>query len=183
MGVWQTVLQGDAISRSVALLLLVMSVASWVVILWKSWMLRRAVKDVQLSTAAFWQAAHLDDAQQRLQAFDPRRLVLPLLQAEVVPSGWVDSDAFLAGYGAAQAMPGPLFTFAAFLGASLQQPSSQGAALDCEEALESAAGAAHQGRGEAVLRTLQAADPRPAPARRFARPAPAPRLRHGHNAR
>jgi biopolymer transport protein ExbB len=39
------------------------------------------VKDVQLSTAAFWQAAHLDDAQQRLQAFDPRRLVLPLLQA------------------------------------------------------------------------------------------------------
>jgi biopolymer transport protein ExbB len=81
MGVWQTVLQGDAISRSVALLLFAMSVASWVVIFWKSWMLRRAVKDVQLSTAAFWQAAHLDDAQQRLQAFDPRRLVLPLLQA------------------------------------------------------------------------------------------------------
>lgn len=81
MGVWQTVMQGDAISRSVALLLLAMSVASWVVILWKAWMLRRAVSDVNLSTAAFWQAAHLDDAQQRLSTFDAQRLVLPLLQA------------------------------------------------------------------------------------------------------
>jgi chromate transporter len=43
--------------------------------------------------------------------------VLPLLQAEVVPPGWVTNDAFLAGYGAAQAVPGPLFTFAAYLGA------------------------------------------------------------------
>lgn len=40
--------------------------------------------------------------------------MLPLLQAEVVPPGWVDSDTFLAGYGAVQATPGPLFTFAAF---------------------------------------------------------------------
>jgi chromate transporter len=44
-------------------------------------------------------------------------VVLPLLQAEVVPPGWVSNDAFLAGYGAAQAVPGPLFTFAAYLGA------------------------------------------------------------------
>jgi chromate transporter len=51
-------------------------------------------------------------------------VVLPLLQAEVVRSGWVGSDAFLAGYGAAQAVPGPLFTFAAYLGAVMQpQPS------------------------------------------------------------
>jgi chromate transporter len=41
---------------------------------------------------------------------------LPLLQAEVVPPGWVSNDAFLAGYGAAQAVPGPLFTFSAYLG-------------------------------------------------------------------
>jgi len=47
-------------------------------------------------------------------------VVLPLLQAEVVPTGWVDGEAFLAGYGAAQAVPGPLFTFAAFLGAAAQ---------------------------------------------------------------
>jgi len=45
--------------------------------------------------------------------------MLPLLQAEVVPNGWVDNETFLAGYGAAQAVPGPLFTFAAFLGASM----------------------------------------------------------------
>ena len=46
-------------------------------------------------------------------------MVLPLLQAAVVPPGWVSNDAFLAGYGATQAVPGPLFTFAAFLGASM----------------------------------------------------------------
>jgi chromate transporter len=49
--------------------------------------------------------------------FGGGHVVLPLLQAEVVPSGWVNNDAFLAGYGAAQAVPGPLFTFAAYLGA------------------------------------------------------------------
>jgi len=48
--------------------------------------------------------------------FGGGHVVLPLLQAEVVPSGWVSNDAFLAGYGAAQAVPGPLFTFAAYLG-------------------------------------------------------------------
>lgn len=53
-------------------------------------------------------------------AFGGGHVVLPLLQAEVVHTGWVTPDAFLAGYGAAQAVPGPLFTFAAFLGASLQ---------------------------------------------------------------
>lgn len=49
--------------------------------------------------------------------FGGGHVVLPLLQAEVVPPGWVSEDAFLAGYGAAQAVPGPLFTFAAYLGA------------------------------------------------------------------
>jgi len=49
--------------------------------------------------------------------FGGGHVVLPLLQAEVVPPGWVSDDAFLAGYGAAQAIPGPLFTFAAYLGA------------------------------------------------------------------
>jgi chromate transporter len=49
--------------------------------------------------------------------FGGGHVVLPLLQAEVVPPGWVSNDQFLAGYGAAQAVPGPLFTFAAYLGA------------------------------------------------------------------
>ncbi|MBT2772149.1 chromate efflux transporter [Halomonas sp. ISL-60] len=51
--------------------------------------------------------------------FGGGHVVLPLLEAEVVQSGWVTPDEFLAGYGAAQAVPGPLFTFAAYLGALL----------------------------------------------------------------
>lgn len=63
--------------------------------------------------------------------FGGGHVVLPLLQAEVVPAGWVSNDAFLAGYGAAQAVPGPLFTFAAYLGAvSAQSPNGwAGAAI------------------------------------------------------
>lgn len=52
--------------------------------------------------------------------FGGGHVVLPLLEAEVVQPGWVSPDSFLAGYGAAQAVPGPLFTFAAFLGAVLE---------------------------------------------------------------
>lgn len=48
--------------------------------------------------------------------FGGGHVVLPLLQAEIVSTGFVSNEAFLAGYGAAQAMPGPLFTFAAYLG-------------------------------------------------------------------
>ncbi|MBS1206977.1 MAG: chrA [Proteobacteria bacterium] len=64
--------------------------------------------------------------------FGGGHVVLPLLQAEVVPSGWVSNDTFLAGYGAAQVVPGPLFTFAAFLGASMNQlPSGWLGGLVC----------------------------------------------------
>ena len=49
--------------------------------------------------------------------FGGGHVVLPMLQAEVVPTGWVSDERFVAGYGAAQAVPGPLFTFAAYLGA------------------------------------------------------------------
>lgn len=56
--------------------------------------------------------------------FGGGHVVLSLLQAEVVPSGWVSNESFLAGYGAAQAVPGPLFTFAAFLGASMTSEPS-----------------------------------------------------------
>ncbi|MFP3505289.1 chromate efflux transporter [Burkholderia sp. SIMBA_062] len=52
--------------------------------------------------------------------FGGGHVVLPLLQAAVVAPGWVGDSAFLAGYGVAQAVPGPLFTFSAFLGASLR---------------------------------------------------------------
>jgi chromate transporter len=54
--------------------------------------------------------------------FGGGHVVLPLLQAAVVPPGWITDDAFLAGYGAAQAVPGPLFTFSAYLGAAMAPP-------------------------------------------------------------
>ncbi len=63
--------------------------------------------------------------------FGGGHVVLPLLQAEVVPKGWVDGDTFLAGYAAAQAVPGPLFTFAAFLGAASARRRTAGAARCC----------------------------------------------------
>ena len=74
-------LHSDAVSRSVALLLLLMSVASWVIILFKSWFLLRALNDIGRSTAAFWQSPSLSDASQRVAAFDRDSLVQPLLQA------------------------------------------------------------------------------------------------------
>jgi chromate transporter len=54
--------------------------------------------------------------------FGGGHVVLPLLQTQLVPPGWIDNDTFLAGYAAAQVVPGPLFTFAAFLGAAIPLP-------------------------------------------------------------
>jgi chromate transporter len=79
---------------------------------------------VLLPLAAQWwpgRGLALFDAFYRVGAlvFGGGHVMLPLLQAVVVPPGWVTADTFLAGYGAAQAVPGPLFTFAAFLGAAM----------------------------------------------------------------
>ena len=52
--------------------------------------------------------------------FGGGHVVLPLIEQEVVPTGWLDESTFIAGYGAAQAVPGPLFTFAAYLGAAFE---------------------------------------------------------------
>ena len=73
--------------------------------------------------AAFYQAGAL--------VFGGGHVVLPLLQQTVVDSGWVGPDAFLAGYGAAQAVPGPMFSLAAFLGAEvpLGLPAAVGATV------------------------------------------------------
>ena len=56
--------------------------------------------------------------------FGGGHVVLPLLREAVVPPGWMDDGAFLAGYGAAQAVPGPLFTFSAYLGTAMRGPVS-----------------------------------------------------------
>ena len=73
--------------------------------------------------AAFYEAGAL--------VFGGGHVVLPLLQHSVVDPGWVDPDTFLAGYGAAQAVPGPMFSLAAFLGADipLGMPAMAGAAI------------------------------------------------------
>ncbi len=78
---------GDGVSRAVAGLLLLMSVASWVIILWKSWLLFRAQGDVARSVAAFWQAGSRTEAALRVQAFDRDALVTPLLAAFEPPQG------------------------------------------------------------------------------------------------
>lgn len=83
MSFWQLFAQGDLVIKSVLLLLLLMSVGSWVVLLWKAWLLRRALADVARGTAAFWQAESLDAAQARVQAFDRSGMVLPLVVASV----------------------------------------------------------------------------------------------------
>jgi chromate transporter len=59
--------------------------------------------------------------------FGGGHVVLPLLQDAVVPPGWIGDPAFMAGYGAVQAVPGPLFTFAAYLGAAMG-PAPRGVA-------------------------------------------------------
>ncbi|QYE34618.1 chromate efflux transporter [Polymorphobacter sp. PAMC 29334] len=71
--------------------------------------LRAATGDLGVAVAdSFYRSGAL--------VFGGGHVVLPLLRAEVVPPGWIGGDAFLSGYGAAQALPGPLFAFAAYLG-------------------------------------------------------------------
>lgn len=78
--------EGDVVTALVAALLLAMSVASWVAILWKAWLLRRAASDVARSTAVFWQSASIEEATPRVAAFDREELVLPLIAAASAPA-------------------------------------------------------------------------------------------------
>jgi biopolymer transport protein ExbB len=80
-------LEGDFVTRFVAIALLAMSVGTWVVILWKFSLLRRVKADVPQSTAAFWQAAQFEDAHARVAQFDRDRSVLPMLEATLLPLG------------------------------------------------------------------------------------------------
>jgi biopolymer transport protein ExbB len=78
----------DTVSTAVAVLLLVMSVGSWVVLLWKGWLLQRATRDVSRSTSAFWQAASFEDGLTVVRAMDREQLLLPLVEAtRVMPVG------------------------------------------------------------------------------------------------
>lgn len=80
--VWQTVwIDGDWVSRGVALLLLGMSVSSWVVILWKGWLLRRAGVELARAAELFWRAPDLAAARDALSGTDVQRLLTPLVMA------------------------------------------------------------------------------------------------------
>jgi biopolymer transport protein ExbB len=81
MNGWDLLRQSDAVGTGVALVLLAMSVGSWVVILWKSWLLWRAHGDVARSIGAFWQAPSLDDGLRSLRYFDREDLVSPLVES------------------------------------------------------------------------------------------------------
>lgn len=73
--------RADLVGRSVALMLLLMSVVSWVLILRKGWLLQRASRDLPLALAAFWQSPDWAVAPGRLQALDPLGLLRPLVEA------------------------------------------------------------------------------------------------------
>ena len=81
MGLIQILAQGDIVTNLVVIVLLMMSTSSWFVILWKSWLLRRASRDVGRSTLAFWQSADLQEGQRKAEAFDREALVVPLITA------------------------------------------------------------------------------------------------------
>ena len=97
MGLPGFIMQGDAVSKAVALLLLAMSVASWVVILWKAWLLQRASGDMARSIAAFWQSPDVDTALVKIQAFDREALVLPLILATKFEASTAKASLALAG--------------------------------------------------------------------------------------
>ena len=80
-GLPQIWVEGDAVTRFVALLLLAMSVSAWVLIFWKTWLLRRVRHDLARAVPAFWAAPDLDAGRRQLQALDRETALLPLLDA------------------------------------------------------------------------------------------------------
>ena len=104
------------LQRSVAVVLLGLAVVLFMGLPWLSAIARPLVVQ-QLS--GFVRTGSL--------VFGGGHVVLPLLEQALVPSGWIDLEQFLAGYGAAQAVPGPMFSFAAFLGFNLR-PGLEGIA-------------------------------------------------------
>lgn len=78
---WLWLQQGDLVTQATALLLLALSVVSWVVMAYKTWLLARTQRQVPLCLAAFWQATDVATARSRVEALDACGLVLPMVQA------------------------------------------------------------------------------------------------------
>lgn len=73
--------RSDALTQVVAAVLLLMSVATWVIMVWKTWLLHRASGDLRRSVAAFWQSQSMELAPGRVRVFDRTNLVLPMVIA------------------------------------------------------------------------------------------------------
>jgi biopolymer transport protein ExbB len=86
--------QSDGVGKFIAVLLLAMSIASWVVIFWKAWVIKRAVPDVAKSVSSFWQAEGVSLGRNSVAALDREQLVLPLIDA-----AQVNATGTLAGAG------------------------------------------------------------------------------------
>ncbi len=86
MSIWQALLQGGVISMAVAVLLLLMSITSWILIIWKSILLWRASRDVLHCTAGFWQASSWQQGVAQLHTTDREQIVLPLIVAVQTPT-------------------------------------------------------------------------------------------------
>jgi biopolymer transport protein ExbB len=85
--------QSDLVGRAVALLLLAMSVSAWALVLWKTWLLRRARRGLARAVPAFWSAAGVAEGRSALQSFDTERLLLPLLDAATADTRGATLDA------------------------------------------------------------------------------------------
>ena len=85
--------QSDLVGRAVALLLLGMSVSAWALILWKTWLLRRARKGLARAVPAFWSAASVAEGRNALQNFDTEGLLLSLLDAATAETRSATLDA------------------------------------------------------------------------------------------
>ncbi|MCE4539007.1 MotA/TolQ/ExbB proton channel family protein [Pelomonas sp. P7] len=85
--------QSDLVGRAVALLLLAMSVSAWALILWKTWLLRRARRGLVRAVPAFWAAADVPEGRNALQNFDTEGLLLPLLDAATAETHGATLDA------------------------------------------------------------------------------------------
>jgi biopolymer transport protein ExbB len=85
--------QGDAISRGVAILLLLMSISAWVLIFWKGWLLGRVRRDIGRAVPAFWSAPDLRTGRELLGTFDREGVLRPLLDAALAtaPSGTLEA--------------------------------------------------------------------------------------------
>ncbi|MCW7536623.1 MotA/TolQ/ExbB proton channel family protein [Aquabacterium sp. A7-Y] len=85
--------QGDAVTRVVAVLLLAMSVAAWVLIFWKGWLLGRVRRDIEQAIPAFWAAASLEQGRERLAGQDREAVLTPLLAAALhaPPAGTLEA--------------------------------------------------------------------------------------------